>query len=462
MVVLDVNMFKVMKPMRLVRVAVLLGLSFCSSVAFLSYSAFAEGKSAVTSLSKGDTKFKIGAKIDLYFGTLNQEAAIADLNLGSSSGLVADSKLKLSFDRLGSDELKYGAYVELYANPSKSEYGADYPANNMYVYVEGKQGKLVLGTEDGAEQALKVGPVKLARATGGIDGKWGAWVRPGCYKNGTNNPVISTNELFITGPWLPGYTSFGKHANKVTYYPKEYKGIRVGVSYTPISNVSGTVWSVLNGKNQRYRDVLTGALSYGGGVSDGFNWATSFTGQVGSSSNVIYATTNSGTTTSTGVTREPLRAYEIGGKVGYKNVAFAASYGDQGKSGTLRSSNNPSVVSTTNLIPDGMKRDGHYVTLGTSYVFGKCGASLNYLNGKRAGGVVKDSSGSFIGYGSSANNASKGKDNSSKLFVVGIDYQLIPGVLPYIEVTRFRFSSPISDVQRNKGTLFLAGAKIEF
>gem|GEM_PF-2015273 len=45
---------------------------------------------------------------------------------------------------------------------------------------------------------------------------------------------------------------------------------------------------------------------------------------------------------------------------------------------------------------------------------------------------------------------------------IGLDYQLMPGLMPYIEWNAFRYRTPIPTIESNIGGLLLFGAEVQF
>jgi autotransporter adhesin len=51
--------------------------------------------------------------------------------------------------------------------------------------------------------------------------------------------------------------------------------------------------------------------------------------------------------------------------------------------------------------------------------------------------------------------------NTYEVVSLGTDYKLVEGLLTYVEVSNFKFKRDLSSVN-NKGTVLLAGTKLEF
>jgi len=223
---------------------------------------------------------------------------------------------------------------------------------------------------------MKVSADKIARATGGINGDFLDWVpRSASYFNDFSTDL---SELFINSPYLPRIGQYIKESNKITYYSPMLNGITFGISYTPDANNIGTTYFENNTFSQSgYRNVFEGGFVYSTPLSEDIRLSLSGTAQIGSAKSFAYQR-NKGRWQILDVNN--LVAWEGGIECEYKGVAVVGSYGDWGKSGTLK---DKKLIS-------GMLKQGRFWTVGAAYTYGKLGVSITYMLSHRAGGVIYD------------------------------------------------------------------------
>ncbi|MBL6927923.1 MAG: porin, partial [Rhodospirillales bacterium] len=117
-----------------------------------------------------------------------------------------DAEIVFKAKATADNGLEYGAKIEYeFENEGTDE---------AMIWLEGDWGTINLGTEDGAEDAMKVGGFSLLTAAGGYDGE----------------NFFTNSSGAIVGPGSVGDSG---DANKITYYSPSMSGFRVGASYTP-------------------------------------------------------------------------------------------------------------------------------------------------------------------------------------------------------------------------------------
>jgi predicted porin len=166
------------------------------------------------------------------------------------------------------------------------------------------------------------------------------------------------------------------------------------------------------------QDVFSGGLNYKGQFQEiGVN--LSATGQFGEAAEVV------------GTPEEDLRSYAFGGSLTWRGFTFGGSWGTWEDSLEVEPSTN---------------RDKDFWDLGLAYDFGAFGASVSYFQSDIEDGV--------------------GTDHEFNNLVVGLDYALAPGLVPYVEVGFFEFdeagASLVSPTADNDGTVFLIGTELTF
>jgi predicted porin len=284
---------------------------------------------------------------------------------------------------------------------------------------------------------MKVDAASVARATGGINGDWS-------YFANAADQYLATAALPLAYGTLnnsvANYT--GDHSeeniNKVTYYTPRFAGVQVGVSYLPDQSNRGqgsrTGTFVAPAGIDRSQDnaglsdnIFTGGINYDNKFGDvGFTAAV--TGERGRAQNNLY---------------EDLAAWNAGAKLSYMGFSLAGSYGDWGKSNTLKTSNS---------------KDTWYWDIGLAYEYGPFGASVTYLNSQFDCGTAA------AGNGNNANCADTGKNKFHNIST-GVDYKLAPGLTPYAEVSWYKENSAYNTTavsRDNKGYVGIVGTQLNF
>lgn len=218
----------------------------------------------------------------------------------------------------------------------------------------------------------------------------------------------------IYTPDLPTafFKGTGEDATKVTYYTPRFSGFQAGLSYTPDQGDGGTAAGFTGELGTDYEHVINAGLNYTGQFGD-IGVAASATGELADNESSAI---------------EDLEAYALGLSVSYAGFSVAGSYGDWQES----------------LQAAGSSLDGEYWTLGAAYVTGPFGVSVTYLD-------------------SELNNV------DFQNISVGADYQLAPGLVPYIEVSFFEDDSAVGTTSNgtpvvggNDGTIVLVGTQLNF
>jgi len=425
----------------------LLGTTALISMATAS-SAFAGGSNApaaATPANTGGLTVMVGGKLDVQ-GAFTQQ----DLDTGDTNSVIRDDA-KLNFTAAGSTEnYDYGAVVQVNANN-----GADKTRENStsltsgntnntnadtngigdkaYLFLENDNfGRFEAGANSGASQTLDVNAAKIARATGGVDGDWRYSVKQAA-GSGLNN-IVAYNNTYITHPSLPvandDNTGNGATANaeKVTYYTPRFAGVQLGVSFTPDTQNLGSAGSVAPSfsATNAYENVFAGGLNYEADV-EGVGIMASAIGENG---------TPKPTALGTNSTVDDLNAYSLGLGLEFQGFSIAGNWADEGKSGQL-------AAATSNT-------DSSYWTLGGAYENGPYGVSLTYMDSEKGSGAAASGT---------ANTGTNRLDN----WVVGADYQMAPGLTPYVEASFFDLKNgSTNSIYDNSGNVVLVGAEVAF
>lgn len=391
----------------------------------------------------------IGGYADFQVGSANQEndyddadneingAGVTGTN-DTAAGVFSrdthtaqEAEIRVNVDGKTDAGLGYGAYIELNANVN-----ADANVNNYnsttdnsrnversYIYVEGGFGRVEAGPTTDAGNALRVNAGTLARATGGVSGDFYRYIdfdgEPDANtSHGTvGDTFVVIPELPTAG--LPSEVASRTHAarataNKVSYYSPRISGLQLGVSYTPDQAERGTTKGFSGEQDSNnFESVWNLGLNYQNEFQ-GVGVEASATAEYGDSE---ISSAN-----------DDLEAYALGLNVDYAGFTVGGSWAEADEFGRA-SANNESY---------------QYWTAGVAYEFGPFAASATYLES-----AVENGDASSV-------------DKDFQNVVVGADYQLAPGLVPYVEVSFFETDDNTTSNTDNEGTVFLVGTELSF
>ena len=376
------------------------------------------------------------------------------------------------------EDLKYGAQLAL----ATATRGTATPVyDRSHIFMESNWGKIELGSSFSSSAKMAITAFDIARATGD-DGTNYILSYIEEVPSGTNIGTASTKDpLSISAPSTPGFfldsnnfdQNNGESSRKVTYYTPEMGGFQLGVSFIPdsgnlgngplkssdkyntattyVTSVTDPVTQITTqttySEQKPVKDAYTIALAYKHDISENVNFKVSVAGEYGQPANpgtISVQTTTPApagapagtaptvtTTPTTTYKLAKLNTYNVGGVLTLGNYSLAASYGDWGKS-----------MTSSQVL--GNQRSTKFYTVGGSYAQGPVGASFVYSKSKQYGG-------------------------SMDLYVLGTDYKLAPGLLPYAEVAYFNGKANLAAVYKStaakknfKGWVFVFGAKLAF
>jgi outer membrane protein OmpU len=350
------------------------------------------GAVAFASAASAEPTVSVGGFLDFQAGFTDQDLDATGTVGGRETKFANDTEVNINVQGTADNGLTYGAVIELEADVTADTDGSGLNADKTFLFVESNAGRVELGSNIGAEDALKVDAATIARATGGIDGDW--------YRFAT----VGTG--FIIRPDLPNAHARGaaEDATKITYYSPRFSGVQVGVSYTPDDGNVGTAAAFTTDTNGDNENVFGLGANYTGQF-DQVGVQLSATGAFGESETAA---------------TEDLSSWALGTVLSFQGFSVAGSYGDWDDSG----------------LPTGGSVDQNYWTLGAGYETGPFGVSLTYMDSEAGT--------------SDFTNVS-----------VGADYQLAPGLVPYVEVNFFELD-PAGAALDNDGTVLLVGTELTF
>lgn len=372
------------------------------------------GALASTGAQAGNLQVNVGGFVDFQAGYVSDDI-VGDSQGGglannNETNFNTDAEIHFIVEGTADNGLEYGAVVELEADVGATT-DTDAAGNNAdkaYVYLQGGWGRVELGENTGAEAALSVNTASFASATGGVDGDWYRYAA--APTGGGTNGFITEPDLVLANGGTASAVGEGadEDATKITYYSPRFSGFQVGVSYIPNSGDTvrqgGAVAATADNE-----DVFTGGINFTEQF-DEIGVAASVTGLKGDDK------TPGG--------NADLEGYAAGVNLTFAGFTAGGSYGEW-----------------EDVFGTGV--DAEYFDLGLGYAAGPWSVSATYLNSEvDAAGTVADEF-----------------DN----LVVGADYQLAPGLVPYAEVSFFEYDSAGTGVANdNEGTVFILGTELTF
>ena len=387
-------------------------------------------------------KMSVDGSINGQFANTSQKEAFRYQNpsdttknkLGNNN-ISTDAYFNFNIKGEVKDGLKYGGLIKLNANTSKSKKemylnGKDPSvAEQVMAFLESGYGRVEVGNYTGISESMKVNAGTFASATGGINGD------AQYYWNAKTIDNKDTKSQFVQTANLPTnelgtFGLRGANAAKLNYYTPEFSGFRFGASFIPNTKAFGTASETTQILKDKvgFKNVFEAGLSYATEVKNvGVKFAV--VSQFGKNQKVT-----PGTGSTADQNHKNLRAYEVGTNLSYKGFTVGGSYGNWGKYDVVE--NSASEYGKTS-----------YWTAGVGYANGPISASLTHLQSKKGTTVNK-----------------KSAYNKLRNTVLGVDYKLAPGVLPYVEFASFKMNqaSQAKPEDNNKGNIIMTGIKLNF
>lgn len=395
---------------------------------------------AATDAKAGDLQVNVGGYADFQAGYTSDD--IIGENDENKTEFNTDAEIHFSVEGSSDNGLEYGAVVELEAgvdsfDNSSDSYDSGTQADKAYLFVQGGWGRVEMGENTGAEEALAVNTGNFASATGGVEGDFyryiGTAAGSGAVVNVDDGTATVNSGAFagIVKPKLvlahSGTGSLSgeaadEDATKITYYSPRFAGFQIGASYIPNTGDTARFGSGGTGGTGDNEDTFTGGINYTTQYED-FGLAASLTGLTGSDKN--------GTA--------DLEGYAAGANLTFAGFTLGGSYGDY---------------------QDTLGSDAEYFDVGLGYTTGAFSASVTYLDSSVDGvtTVLNDGADDAAGGGDDDITVT-GSDFEN--IVIGVDYQLAPGLVPYAEVALFEQDTG-GATGNNEGTVVMLGTQLSF
>jgi len=364
---------------------------------------------AAAPANTGGLTVMIGGNFNFQAAFLGEDTVLAPVDNKRKEEFRNDTSINLT--AAGSTEdFDYGAVIELNADTSEPK---DVPAVNAansnpiadktFLYVENDSfGRFEAGANSGVSQTMEVDASNIARGTGGIDGDWRYNLA------GIGGFVVTPNLV------LAEQDNRNPDHNKITYYTPRFSGFQLGLSYTVDSGNTGTAAGITaSNVTGEFENVISAGLGFEGDVADGVGLMASVVGEWGDAEKLVPASTTN-----------DLSAYSAGLGLNFEGFSIAGNIADMGDSGLAAGFG-----------------DSKYWTAGAAYENGPYGVSVTYLNGEQG--------------------LAAGTNNEATNLVVGADYQMAPGLTPFIEASFFEFENA-NGTTANEGNVVLVGAQVSF
>jgi hypothetical protein len=371
---------------------------------------------AVEPANTGGLTVLVGGTVDFQSAFINQDEN-GTIGNENSRNEIFRNDTTINVTAAGStDSFDYGAVVELIAD-NEDDKNNEEGSRKTYLYVENDSfGRVEAGQNVGASSTLEVDASTIARASGGVDGDT-------LYNVNLGGAVLG-GAAFIASPNLPtgdSETDAG-NATKLTYYTPRFSGVQLGVSYSPDTGNRGSADGISNDNDTgEYENVFAGGLNFQSDIADGVGIMASAVSEFGNAEDT---------------TLNDLQAYSLGLGFEFEGFSVAGNYADLGDSGLSTGAN--------------VNDESSYYTLGAAYENGPYGVSVTYLD-------------STSGSGAPAGGAADTGEHNFTNLVIGADYQMAPGLTPYIEYANFDFESGSTTAARdNTGNVVLVGAELSF
>jgi outer membrane protein OmpU len=376
----------------------------------------------------GNLQVNVGGYLDFQAGRVSDDIIGKNGNDLNKTEFNTDGEIHFIIEGRAANGLEYGAVIELEANVGVGDdrFDSGDNADKAYLYLQGGWGRVELGENTGAEEALAVNTSNFASATGGVDGDW---YRYAGIPTGGQFFIIKPRLVFghagadgfslefdNADPTIPATLTMNgpevdENATKITYYTPRFSGFQAGVSYIPNAGDTsrfGTGGSTGTADNKH---VVTAGLNFTEQF-DEVGVAAAVSGILASSAKVSGDSKLKGWQSGLNLT---LAGFTLGGSYGDWRSTEVGAPGDEGK----------------------------YWDLGLGYAAGPWSASLTYLRSK-------------------VDLAAGGRDKFDN-YVVGVDYQLAPGLVPYAEVAFFDYDGQGAGVANdNDGTVIMLGTQLSF
>ncbi|HUX80063.1 MAG TPA: porin [Alphaproteobacteria bacterium] len=322
---------------------------------------------------------------------------------------VDNSKLKFNVDGKTDPGMEYGLVFVIDGNVDAGK-----SLKENYIYFGGMWGKILAGDTYGVEHTMGFGGFTEWGGTGFLDG-------------GVLDRVVNFTTGTLHSVDLEGDTS---RDTKLTYFTPRWKGLQLGVSYTPRTEHRGQ--QIIESR----RSVVTPKKPWDSdSIASGINFIHKFTSgfEVGLSATSVFGKAHSEFSGS--LLRKNTASYAFGGTMSYKGVGFGAEFGNNNRSHSFKEGGHKSNA-------------GRFLDFGLSYKWCpslKLSAGLYYAWRRAlAGGFERPL---FM------------RKAKTKGITAAIDKKLAPGLGLYAEYAYLQMRNPAAIAEQTRINKNLAPCK---
>ncbi|CAO4840923.1 MAG: hypothetical protein CNLJKLNK_00992 [Holosporales bacterium] len=385
-------------------------------------------------------ELKISGTTAISTGFVNQNDKRGGKGGGTPQIGIGVSDIYFTVTGESSEGLTYKWRSNITAMPGKSAIAID---RNFLEFGHKNFGTFQIGAVSGVEDTMAQSATRIIGGAAGIDGAFA-----GMY-NLASGVVLGVHPVAYT-----------KRATKIVYLTPRMEGVQFGVAYTPHTGHSGRQARNLNAaetegighdgglydkKHAAYGiNNLAVGLSYANAWED-FSFAAAITYlRESSKSSLGFAVNNAS-------------AYQVGMTLGYKDVRFATSYMNNGKSrlptvgGVFTSEDKKTTFDRDNL---NLGNSGRMFDVGAQYTMNQYKFAVGYFNSIRKFNATEKTKGEIV--------------------TITTDYSFLPGLSLFGEIDFARSKSCKSavdlankvkngsGVSKNSARAVLVGAKLSF
>jgi len=375
------------------------------------------GASFAATAAMAAPEVRIGGYMDFQYGFSSQDTDGFGPAPGTPTvatergfGFVTDTEILIRVSDTLDNGLKWAVKIELEADADNANGSANDNGDEVSIVFSGSWGQLTLGNEDGPVDSKNyIGDASISGI--GATGARG-------YRRWTDTRSFSNN-MWVGGV-DPQNTS---DATKIMYYTPTIAGFQFGVSYTADSGDNGRARATdSKGSSDTYENWWEIGASYDVKVSNDLALGFTVAGSLADAEDQA--------------TTEDIKAWLVSAKAEFGGFTAAIAYGDDGKSGTVKSLTNKDT---------------------SGY-----GAGLKYTTGPYVVGVSYShvTQGANAGTGSSSSSTA---EFTSDVYTLGAQYTLGAGIVVYADTWYYTNDSDgVKTSSENSGIGMLIGTRATF
>ena len=380
-----------------------------------------------------DVKVKLAGKLDVQAGfskhsdkgAANTSILSKNSALSTTANIVADASNTLD------SGLVYGAKINLHTSTRNNR------SASSHLYITSAAGKFEFGSDKSVYNKMRITSFSNAAATGGGADAW--------LKNNADIGYSAAWSNYLDGKIRPaGNLNNAEFARKITYYTPTFYNFQFGISYIPDTQNRG--FRTFNAPATKHTGIAH--IQFKNAVATGVTYNYKFNDDLTAKAAVVY---EKGKTvpladilksngdvlySDNGAKRSNLKTYTIGTEIAYKDFSIAAAFSDYMKSATLAD--------------EPYRNTRTYGVTGRYNHPSKISTSLGYYTSTAQG-------------------------NKYSSVTLATEYKIMPGLMPYAEVTFYKtkgkynstvgkkdYGTLTKSTDKHKGSLALIGARLEF